>query len=185
MKRTLFSDEHELCRQSFHKFLDREVVPHHEKWQEEGMVSREVWRQAGDHGVLCPWAAEKYGGSEADFVFMPDGSLLAVVRNEAGEGSLFGSKICRAPSDDRGNWTCIDDGRKFDSPFLFRNGSAVYLVARRNVTDDGLYDLELEGTRDQLYLTYQISYWTKPKRCSLWRIPDRRCVLRVGTTRVP
>ncbi len=69
MKRTLFSDEHELCRQAFHKFLDREVVPYHEKWQEDGMVSRDVWRQAGDSGFLCPWAEEKYGGSGADFLY--------------------------------------------------------------------------------------------------------------------
>ncbi len=69
MKRTLFGEEHEMCRKAFDEFLAREVVPNYERWQEEGIVSREVWRKAGDSGFLCPWVEEKYGGSGADFLF--------------------------------------------------------------------------------------------------------------------
>src|SRR5262245_51591013 len=49
------------------------------------------------------------GGSETDFVFQDDGSLIAVVRNEAGDASGFGSKICRAEAGALGDWHCVSD----------------------------------------------------------------------------
>ncbi len=69
MKRTLFSKEHDLYREAFNTFLDREVVPFQEQWEKDGKVSAEVWRKAGEYGFLCPWAEEKYGGAEADFIY--------------------------------------------------------------------------------------------------------------------
>lgn len=69
MDRTLFTEEHEMFRDSFAKFLDKEVVPNYERWEEEGQVSHDVWTKAGEGGFLCPWAEEKYGGSGADFLY--------------------------------------------------------------------------------------------------------------------
>ena len=40
--RRLFSSEHEEFRASFRRFLDKEVIPHHEAWEERGYVDREV-----------------------------------------------------------------------------------------------------------------------------------------------
>lgn len=51
-----------MFRESFRAFLQREVVPHQEVWREQGMVSRELWLQAGEQGYLLPWAGEAYGG---------------------------------------------------------------------------------------------------------------------------
>ena len=68
MKRRLFSEEHELFRQSFRQFLAREVVPQQERWREQGIVEREVWRKAGRQGYLCPWLAEEDGGPGGDFL---------------------------------------------------------------------------------------------------------------------
>jgi hypothetical protein len=118
------------------------------------------------------------GASETDWTFLDDGSLVAVMRNEAGEGSVFGSFVCTAPADDLGAWDCNSDPRKFDSPLIFREAGRVWLVARRNVTDDGYFDLgddELSH-RDQYY-EYQLTYWQQPKRCALWEVhPDTRAV---------
>ena len=75
MKRTLFSKEHELYRDAFNTFLEREVIPYHEQWEKDGQVSTDVWRKAGEYGFLCPWVDEKYGGSGADF-------LYSVITNE-------------------------------------------------------------------------------------------------------
>lgn len=114
------------------------------------------------------------GGSETDLVILEDGSLVAVVRNEAGDEQGFGSKICRAPAEALDQWTCAHDPRKYDSPLLFRRGGDVWLVARRNVSPDGHYDLGLDDLdlADQYY-QYQLAYWNLPKRCALWRIdPD-------------
>ncbi len=69
MERHIFSEEHELFRQGFKKFLQREVVPHQAEWKKNGMVSREIWKKAGGEGYLCPWAEEKYGGSGVDFLY--------------------------------------------------------------------------------------------------------------------
>jgi acyl-CoA dehydrogenase len=68
MERTLFSSEHDLFRQSFRQFLEREVKPHQARWRDQGSVDREVWRKAGAAGFLCPWLDEKYGGPGADFL---------------------------------------------------------------------------------------------------------------------
>ena len=67
MDRKLFSEEHALYRQSFKKFIDREVTPHQEKWREDGIVSREAWKKAGSEGFLCPWLPEELGGPGGDF----------------------------------------------------------------------------------------------------------------------
>jgi len=118
------------------------------------------------------------GGSETDYVFLADGDLLAVVRNEAGDEHGFGSKICRAPAADLGAWDCIGDPRKYDSPLLFTMRDRVWLVARRNVTETGHYDLGLEDLdHSQQYLAYQADYWVNPKRCALWWVdPASRTV---------
>jgi acyl-CoA dehydrogenase len=55
MKRTLFSDEHEIFRKAFKQFVEREIKPNQERWAEAGMVDRETWRKAGQGGFLCPW----------------------------------------------------------------------------------------------------------------------------------
>lgn len=62
MEQRNFNEEHEMFRESFRLFLEREVVPHQEAWREQGMVSREVWLKAGEQGYLLPWAGEAYGG---------------------------------------------------------------------------------------------------------------------------
>jgi alkylation response protein AidB-like acyl-CoA dehydrogenase len=62
MERTLFEPEHELFRESYRKFLDLEVAPHHERWEEQNIVDREVWKKAGEQGFLGMAVPEEYGG---------------------------------------------------------------------------------------------------------------------------
>ena len=47
MRRTLFDDEHEQFRQSFRRWLAKEVRPHHLEWEAAGIVPREIFRAAG------------------------------------------------------------------------------------------------------------------------------------------
>ena len=67
--RRLFSPEHEEFRASFRRFLEKEVIPRHEAWEERGYVDREVWASAGANGFLCPSMPEQYGGSGADRLY--------------------------------------------------------------------------------------------------------------------
>ncbi len=68
MDRTLFTEEHHTFRRSFRTFVEREIVPHQERWREAGMVDREAWRKAGAAGFLCPWLSEEHGGGGGDFL---------------------------------------------------------------------------------------------------------------------
>lgn len=67
-QRTLFSEEHEVFRQSVRRFVETEVAPRHEEWERDGIVSREVWRAAGAQGLLCCSVPEAYGGPGGDFL---------------------------------------------------------------------------------------------------------------------
>jgi len=67
--RTLFSPEHEGFRDTLRKFLEKESVPHHAQWEEDGQVSRELWLKAGENGFLCPTLPEAYGGPSADYLY--------------------------------------------------------------------------------------------------------------------
>jgi acyl-CoA dehydrogenase len=67
--RDLFSEEHTLFRQSFRRFVEREVKPNQERWNAQGMVDRESWKKAGEGGFLCPWLPEEHGGPGGDFLF--------------------------------------------------------------------------------------------------------------------
>jgi alkylation response protein AidB-like acyl-CoA dehydrogenase len=62
MKRDLFDEEHLMFRDSFRRFVAKEILPYQEQWEANGMVSREVWQQAGALGYLCMDVPEEYGG---------------------------------------------------------------------------------------------------------------------------
>jgi len=49
-----FEEEHHLFRQSARKFIEREVAPYQSQWEKDGIVPRELWRKAGEQGLLCP-----------------------------------------------------------------------------------------------------------------------------------
>lgn len=66
MKRLTFLPEHEQFRDSVVRFMQAEVQPHVERFYQQGMVDRELFLKAGEQGLLCTWAAEKYGGAGID-----------------------------------------------------------------------------------------------------------------------
>ena len=67
--RTLFTPEHETFRDSVRRFLEAEVKPHDERWQEQGYADKSVWKKAGENGFLCMSMPEEFGGSGADKLF--------------------------------------------------------------------------------------------------------------------
>lgn len=67
-KMTIFQEEHQIFRESFRRFIEREIRPHQERWRALGKVDREVWQQAGYAGFLCPWVEARYGGPGGDFL---------------------------------------------------------------------------------------------------------------------
>ena len=65
-----FTEEQNMFRDTYRKFLEAEIVPNMEKWQEQGIVDREAFTKAGDQGFLMIWPDEQYGGmGDTDFRF--------------------------------------------------------------------------------------------------------------------
>ena len=70
MDRNIFDEDHEMFRDASRAFLINEIKPHVDKWAEQEIVDREAFLKAGEQGLLCMWADEKYGGAGiADFRF--------------------------------------------------------------------------------------------------------------------
>jgi acyl-CoA dehydrogenase len=62
VQREIFTGEHEAFRDLVRSFIAKEVAPHHDQWERDGVVSREVWLAAGRAGLLGIDIAEEYGG---------------------------------------------------------------------------------------------------------------------------
>ncbi|MDZ5664217.1 acyl-CoA dehydrogenase [Nocardioides sp. zg-1308] len=59
---SILEQEHEDFRAVARAFFDKEVVPFHAQWERDGIVDREVWRRAGERGLLCFDVDEAHGG---------------------------------------------------------------------------------------------------------------------------
>jgi len=69
IERTLFREEHDIFRESVRRFVEREIVPFHARWEQDGVVPRELWLKAGAAGLLCCTVPEAYGGLGLDYLF--------------------------------------------------------------------------------------------------------------------
>ena len=65
MRRAVFNADHEEFRSSARDFLAREVTPHVDRFAEDRMIDRSVWRAAGAQGMLSLEIPAAYGGGEA------------------------------------------------------------------------------------------------------------------------
>lgn len=65
--RTAYTDEHEAFRQTVRAWLQKEAVPHVARWDEAGIVDKDIWPKGGAIGMLCPTVPEAYGGLGLDF----------------------------------------------------------------------------------------------------------------------
>jgi len=64
-----FTEEHEMFRESLRTFLQKEVVPHIDTWEEQQRIPRDVWTKMGEMGFLGLSYPEKYGGMNLDFFY--------------------------------------------------------------------------------------------------------------------
>ena len=69
MNSRYFTEEHELFRKSFQEFLQKEVVPHIEKWEETGTIDRFIWKKFGEMGYFGLNYPEQYGGLNLDIFY--------------------------------------------------------------------------------------------------------------------
>ena len=87
--RTAYNADHEMFRDTVRKFLEREFLPHFDRWEADGIVDRSFWRACGDAGLLCPTIPEELGGLGLDFRYN------AIIDEEIGyaAGTLSGTSL--------------------------------------------------------------------------------------------
>ncbi|MEO0368547.1 MAG: acyl-CoA dehydrogenase family protein, partial [Pseudomonadota bacterium] len=80
-----FTEEQDMFREAYRKFLEQDIAPNMEQWREEGIVSRDAFKKAGDQGFLMIWPDEKYGGlGDNDFRYEQI-IIEETVRQQCGE----------------------------------------------------------------------------------------------------
>ena len=89
MNRSIFESDHELFRASVREFVEREVSPNVPKWEEQGIVDKEMFRKAGQAGLLGMAIPEEWGGGGVD-----DFRFNVVVVEELIAGDAFASGMC-------------------------------------------------------------------------------------------
>ncbi len=62
-KRSLFEPEHDDYRESYARFLQKEVVPHYPEWERNQLVPRELFTKFAEYGFLAMEIPEEYGGN--------------------------------------------------------------------------------------------------------------------------
>lgn len=90
----VFQEEHQVFRESFRRFIDREIRPRQEQWRIGGQVEREAWRKAGRAGFLCPWLETQYGGPGGDFLHSVIVAEELAYAYESGFALSLHSDIC-------------------------------------------------------------------------------------------
>lgn len=69
MNNLYFTEEHNLFRKSLQDFLQKEVVPHIDKWEQTGEIERFIWKKFGEMGFLGIKYPEAYGGMDLDLFY--------------------------------------------------------------------------------------------------------------------
>ena len=79
-----YQDEHRIFRETFRKFLEKEIIPHVDEWEEEGIVPRWAWKKLGENGFLCTSVPREYGGVAVDFLYS------AILIEEMAKANFYG-----------------------------------------------------------------------------------------------
>jgi alkylation response protein AidB-like acyl-CoA dehydrogenase len=97
MQRTIFNEDHEAFREAYRSWVDNEITPNDEKWNQDGITPRSLFTDAGSHGFLAFDVPEEFGGGG-----IPDFRFNAIVAEEiqgagvgaSGLGMTLHNDIC-------------------------------------------------------------------------------------------
>jgi alkylation response protein AidB-like acyl-CoA dehydrogenase len=64
-----YTEDHQDFRKRLRRFLAKEVTPHANEWEKDGIVPKEAWKKMGQAGFLCTEVSPDYGGIGGDFLY--------------------------------------------------------------------------------------------------------------------
>ena len=64
-----YTEEHRQFRTRLREFCQNEIIPHVQKWENDGLVPKAVWKKMGQAGFLCTAISPDYGGCGGDFLY--------------------------------------------------------------------------------------------------------------------
>jgi acyl-CoA dehydrogenase len=101
----MFTEDHKIFRQGLRAFLDKEVMPNIDQWEEEQCMPKDLWPKFGEMGYFGLNYAEKYGGMDADFMY----------------SVIFMEEISKCES---GGFMILPAVQQFmSSPYIYKHGS--------------------------------------------------------------
>lgn len=101
----MFTEEHKLFRQGLRDFLDREVMPNIDQWEEQQRMPKDLWPKFGEMGYFGLNYPEKYGGIDADFMY----------------SVIFMEEIAKCES---GGFMILPAVQQYmSSPYIYKHGS--------------------------------------------------------------
>lgn len=125
-----FSKAHDMVRRSIKEFVDKEIRPHVDEWEEQGEFPRELYRKAAEVGILGIGYPEEYGGTPGDIFFKIAASEELIRSGSGGIAAGLGSlDIALPPIVNHGS---EDQKRRFVEPVL--SGDRIAALA---VTEPG------------------------------------------------
>lgn len=129
-----FEETHQMVRRTVQKFVEREIRPHVEEWEEQGNFPMELYKRAGDAGILGIGYPEEYGGSGGD-IFLKIAAVEELMRcGSAGLVAGLGSlDISIPPILSRGT---EDQKNRFVSPVLRGENISALAVTEPNAGSD-------------------------------------------------
>jgi alkylation response protein AidB-like acyl-CoA dehydrogenase len=145
MRRDIYTEEHDLFRQTVRGFFERSVVPHHEQWERDGIVDRSLFTQAGELGLLGMQVPEEYGGAGVDdfrfnTILVEEAQYAAV--SSAGLNLSLHNDIClpyflhQANEEQRARWLPgIVDGSAITAVAMTEPGAGSDLAAIRTTAE--------------------------------------------------
>ena len=84
----LFDETHDLFRESFRSFVDAEMTPHVDEWEQAGLMDRQVYAKAGEHGFVGMAIPQEYGGGGSN-----DFRFNAIVGDELARANVGGGGL--------------------------------------------------------------------------------------------
>jgi acyl-CoA dehydrogenase len=69
LRRPIYGESHNALRESVRKLLEQHAIPNLARWEENGIIDREFFRECGLAGLLSPSVPEEYGGLGLDFTY--------------------------------------------------------------------------------------------------------------------